>query len=329
MKKIIFSGIQPTGISPHLGNYLGALRQWVDLQNDHEAYYCVVDLHALTVQQDVRHLHLAIYQSYALLLAIGIDLQKSVLFVQSHNQNHTELAWLLNCYTHFGELNRMTQFKEKSEKQKQIISAGLYGYPVLMAADILLYGTDVVPVGEDQTQHVELTRNIAERFNNQYGETFKLPMIRLVKEAARVMSLQEPTKKMSKSDENQNSTVYLLDDKDTIMKKIRGAVTDSQTGIVFDENRPGLFNLLNIYKVITNKENHEIESYFSNKNYGQLKTELAEIVVNYLAPIQKRYQELISDKVTLKKYMIQNALKARAVSEKKLKEVKEKIGLVL
>src|SRR3990167_1226584 len=253
MKKVIFSGIQPSAQAPHIGNYLGALRQWVDLQNDYQAYYCVVDLHAITVPQEKKKLNESIYATYAMLLSVGLDPNLSNIFVQSHVRQHTELTWILNCFTHVGELNRMTQFKEKSTKQSQIISAGLYDYPVLMAVDILLYHTNIIPVGEDQVQHIELARDIAERFNNACGEVFTLPQAKIVKETARIMSLLDPKSKMSKSDTNRSATIFLTDKSDSIRKKIMSAVTDSKKIIEFDKTRLGLYNLLSIYKAITNK----------------------------------------------------------------------------
>ncbi len=329
MKQTIFSGIQPTAQAPHLGNYLGALRQWAELQTDYRSLFCVVDLHALTVPQEGKVLNDSIYATYAILLAIGIDPKLSILFVQSHNPHHAELSWILNGYTHMGELSRMTQFKEKSLSQKEIISAGLFDYPVLMAADILLYDTEVVPVGEDQIQHVELTRDIAERFNNKYGETFRLPKVKLIKETARIMSLQDPAKKMSKSDENQSATLFLLDDRDEIVRKIKGAVTDSEKNILFQPERMGLYNLLNMYKVLSGKSEPEIEEHFQGKGYKELKEELAEMVTNFLKPVQDEYARYIKDKAELEALMKEGAEKAMEVSAQKIREVKQRIGLIL
>ncbi len=329
MKKVIFSGIQPTAEAPHIGNYLGALRNWVEMQNHYQCYYCVVDLHAITVAQAAEKLKEATYTTYALLLAIGINPNLSTLFVQSHNPYHSELAWILNCYTPVGELNRMTQFKEKSEKQKTIVSAGLYDYPVLMAADILLYDTDIVPVGEDQLQHIELTRNLAARFNKTHGQTFVLPQAKLIKETARIMSLKNPEQKMSKSDTDKSATIFLLDSKDKIRDKIMSAVTDSEKSINFAKERKGLFNLLTIYKALSGKQEKEIEEHFSGKGYKELKEELVELLIDFLAPIQQKYFELMSDKKELERLMRVNAEKAMNKAAKKTQEIKEKVGFVL
>jgi len=329
MKKVIFSGIQPSAQAPHLGNYLGAFKQWVGLQKTHQAYYCVVDLHAISTPQDAKELKQAIYATYALLLSVGIDPKLSNIFVQSHNPAHTELAWLLNCYTHIGELNRMTQFKEKSQKQKKTVTAGLYDYPVLMAADILLYDTEIVPVGADQVQHIELARDIAVRFNNLYGETFKLPQSKLITGSTRIMNLQKPQQKMSKSDSNPNGVIFLLDKPDQIRKKVMSAVTDSQKTIIFDVKRPGLYNLLSIYKALTNKSEDQIVKHFQNQDYKGLKTELSELIINLLKPIQKKYDNFVKDKTGLELLMRQNAEKTKKISSVKVREVKQKIGLIV
>lgn len=329
MKKVIFSGIQPSAQAPHIGNYLGALRQWVDLQKDYQAYYCVVDLHAITVPQEKKKLNDSIYATYAMLLAIGLDPNMSNIFVQSHVRQHTELTWILNCFTHMGELNRMTQFKEKSAKQTQIVSVGLYDYPVLMAVDILLYHTNIIPVGEDQVQHIELARDIAGRFNNAYGQVFTLPIPRLIKETARVMSLSDPKSKMSKSDINQNATVFLTDKPDTIRKKIMSAVTDSKKTIEFDKKRLGLYNLLEMYKAVTKKGEAEIEKHFSGKGYKEFKNELAEELIELMKPLQQKYAMYIVDKTTLEIYMRQNAHKAAIVAEQTVSRVKEKLGFIV
>ena len=262
-------------------------------------------------------------------MSIGINTELSRVFVQSHVPEHTELAWLLNCYTSIGQLSRMTQYKEKSEKQKKFISAGLYDYPVLMAADILLYDTDQVPVGEDQIQHIELARDLALKFNNQYGQTFILPKPVILKETARIMSLQQPEQKMSKSDVNQNATIFLLDSPDIVAKKIGSAVTDSQSEIKFDESRAGLHNLLSIYRALKPQSNEQIEAHFSGKGYRELKNELSQAVIDLLKPIQKRYQDFIQDKAELRRLMIAQAELIRPIAQKKVKEVKEKIGLVI
>ena len=329
MKPSFFSGIQPTGQHPHLGNYLGAFKQWVEMQNDYHPFYGVVDLHAITVPQDPKRLEEGTYTTYAIILASGVDPKLSTLFVQSQNPFHSELTWILNCFTHTGELGRMIQFKEKSAKQKEIVSAGLYDYPVLMAADILLYDSVIVPVGEDQTQHVEITRDIAARFNNRFGETFVIPKVKIVREVARVMSLVDPEKKMSKSDDNPNACLFLLDEPDVVRRKIKGAVTDSQTTIVYDPLRRGLYNLLSIYKSLSGEDMTAIEKRYTGKGYREFKEDLSEIVVNFLAPLQLRYKTLISDKGELKRLMKKSAEKASEVAGKKVQQVKQKLGFVI
>jgi len=329
MKASFLSGIQPTATIPHLGNYLGALKQWVDLQKEYHPYYCIVDLHALTVPQNPDVLKQSVYATYAIALAVGVDPNTSTLFVQSQNPYHSELGWILNCFTSMGELNRMTQFKEKSARQSEIISAGLFDYPVLMAADILLYDSVIVPVGEDQIQHVEITRDIANRFNNKYGETFVLPQVRIVKEGARIMSFLDPTKKMSKSDENPNACLFLLDEPELIRKKIKSAVTDSESSIIADPNRRGLYNLMSIYKALSGEEFEAIEARYNGRGYKEFKEDLAEIVVKYLEPIQTKYREFIADKGELERLMQQGATQAKEVAAKKVAQVKAKLGLIL
>ncbi|PJE63585.1 tryptophan--tRNA ligase, partial [Candidatus Roizmanbacteria bacterium CG10_big_fil_rev_8_21_14_0_10_45_7] len=265
----IFSGIQPSAQAPHIGNYIGALKQWIELQSGNDALYCVVDLHALTVPQDPNKLHESIDQTYALLLSIGLDPEKSTVFVQSHVPAHAQLGWVLQTISTMGELSRMTQFKDKSAKFKDSIPSGLFTYPTLMAADIVLYDTQIVPVGEDQIQHVELARNLAQRFNNRFGETFVVPHVQIKKEGARIMSLSDPTKKMSKSDENKHAAVFLNDTPDMIAEKFARAVTDSQTEIIFDPARNGLYNLLLIYKILTGKSEMEIEQECAGKGYKE------------------------------------------------------------
>ncbi|KHO62564.1 MULTISPECIES: tryptophan--tRNA ligase [Thermoanaerobacter] len=324
--KRVFSGVQPSG-DIHIGNYLGAMRQFVALQEDYECFFCVVDLHALTVPQDPIKLKENTIELAGLYLAIGLDPKKVTLFVQSHVSAHAELAWLLQCMTYFGELSRMTQFKEKS-KGKETVSVGLFTYPDLMAADILLYNTDYVPVGEDQKQHLELTRDIAQRFNNRFGETFVVPEPMILKFGARIMSLTDPTKKMSKSDSDQNNRINLLDEPSTIKKKIMRAVTDSETEIRLDwENKPGVSNLLTIYSLFTGMEIEEVVNKFKGEGYGTLKKELAEVVIDKLTVIQKNYKDLSRDYVL--KVLKEGAERAQAVAEKTLKEVKEKMGLIL
>jgi tryptophanyl-tRNA synthetase len=327
-KKIAFSGIQPSGIV-HIGNYLGAIKNWVEIQKEYDSLFCVVDLHAITVPQDPKKLTENTYKMIAIMLAAGIDPKKSIIFVQSHISAHSELTWILNSIAHMGELNRMTQFKEKSEKFKfDSASVGLFDYPVLMASDILLYNTDIVPVGEDQKQHVELTRDLANRFNAHFGNTFKIPNPIIRKEGARIMGLDNPEKKMSKSAESEYNYIALTDSREIIKKKISRAVTDSETSIVFDEKRRGLFNLLTIYQLFSDKKETEIEKHFSLKGYGDLKKELAEILSEKLTPFQREYNKLIADKKYLLDVANEGAKKAAPIAEKKLKEIKEKIGFV-
>jgi len=278
MRKRIFSGAQPTG-GFHLGNYLGALRNWVELQREYESFFCVVNLHAITNPQDPKELAAKTKEVARIYLAAGIDPQVSTIFIQSDVPEHAELAWILNCMARVAELERMTQFKEKAAKQREGVGAGILNYPVLMAADILLYKTDLVPVGHDQKQHLELTRDLAERFNRDYGETFRIPEPFIPKVGARIMSLSDPTKKMAKSDENPQGSIALLDDADTIKRKLKRAVTDSGTEIRFDESRPALTNLLTIYQLLTQRTSSEIEEYFAGQGYAQLKGELADVVV--------------------------------------------------
>lgn len=326
MKKRVFSGIQPSG-DLHLGNYLGALKRWVEDQDEKENIFCIVDLHAITVPQDPKELKRKIRELAAIYFASGIDPEKSTVFVQSDITAHAELGWILNCFTPVGWMNKMTQFKDKAGDQKESVSMGLYDYPVLMAADILLYQTDEVPVGEDQKQHVETTRNIAQRFNSIYGETFKLPEPKISQIAARVMSLDDPTKKMSKSNPSQNSRVNLLDDPDLIRSKIMKATTDSRAQISFDENRPGVYNLLEIYENLTGKSRGEIEDHFKGKGYSDFKKEVAEVVIAALELVQQKYQKLMEDPETIDKMLQQGADRIRPLAEKTLKEVKEKVGL--
>lgn len=328
MKKIAFSGIQPTGIV-HIGNYLGAIKNWVTIQNEYNSIFSVVDLHAITIPQDPKKLKESTLKMIALILAAGIDPEKSTIFIQSNIGAHSELAWLLNTITRMGELNRMTQYKEKSEKMKEdIASVGLFDYPVLMASDILLYDTDIVPVGEDQKQHVELTRDIANRFNTRFGETFKIPTPIIKKEGARIMGLDNPEKKMSKSAESEYNYIALTDDTDTIRKKISRAVTDSESTIKFNPERKGLYNLMTIYSLFSNIVPSKIEEKYKDKGYAEFKKNLAEIIIENLAPFQTKYKKLISDKKYLLKIANAGAKKASLIAEKKLKEVKEKIGLI-
>lgn len=325
-KKIIFSGIQPSGALT-LGNYLGAVKNWIELQKEYFCYYCVVDLHALTVRQNPADLRKRTLDVMALLLAAGIDPDKSVVYMQSQVSAHAQLAWILDCYTYMGELSRMTQFKEKSKKTDGNINSGLFTYPVLMAADILLYQTDLVPVGADQKQHLELTRDIALRFNNLYGDVFKIPEGYIPKSGARIMSLQEPDKKMSKSDENENAYIALLDDADAIKRKIKRAVTDSDGQIKFSPEKPGVSNLLSIYSSITAKSIEECESEFEGKGYGVLKEAVAEAVNDELTPLRERYAEIRKDKTYLNEVMAAGRQKAEKEAFKTLMKVHKKVGL--
>ncbi|MBF7095954.1 tryptophan--tRNA ligase [Alkalibacter mobilis] len=326
-KKILYSGIQPSG-SFTIGNYFGAIKNWVNLQDDYDCYFCVVDLHALTVPQVPKDLRKNSFESFITLLAAGIDPEKSTLYFQSHVSAHAELAWLLNCYSYMGELGRMTQFKDKSKKQGENIRVGLYSYPVLMAADILLYQSDLVPVGEDQKQHLELTRDIASRFNNLYSPTFKIPEPYIGKKGARIMSLQEPEKKMSKSDENINAFVTLQDPRDVIIKKFKRAITDSDTQVRFDrKEKPGVSNLMEIYSCATGKDFKDIEKEFEGKGYGDFKTAVGEAVADTLAPIQKRFAELKEDKAYIKEIVENSTAKTNRAANRTLGKVKRKVGL--
>ncbi len=327
-KKIVFSGIQPTA-SFTLGNYIGAVRNWPLLQDEYNCIYCVVDQHAITVRQEPAALRKRTYEAFAMLLASGIDPEKSILFVQSHNPIHSQLSWILACNTQYGELTRMTQFKDKSAKHPEDVNGGLLTYPVLMAADILAYNAHGVPVGIDQKQHVELARNIAQRFNSNYGETFVLPEVITPKVGGKVMSLQEPTRKMSKSDENANATIFLTDDKDTIMRKFKRAVTDSDGFVRYDvANKPGVSNLIEIYSIFTGKGFEEIEREFDGKGYGVLKEAVGQVVVDGLAPIQGEYNRFLSDKAHLEAMMKDGAEKSYRYTKRILDKVYRKVGFV-
>lgn len=372
MKKRIFSGAQPTG-ELHIGNYLGALKNWVALQEEYESFYCIVNLHAITLPQDPKTLRQKTLDLARIYLAAGVDSERSTIFIQSDVPEHAELAWILSCIARMGELERMTQFKDKSRKvtenaamlwrmsdkdlatiKEDFVNAvdnkdfdnwsrilnkmtatiagtaspgvGLFTYPILMASDILLYQTDLVPVGQDQKQHLELSRDLAERFNRDYGETFKLPEPYIPPIGASIKSLLEPEKKMSKSDENPNGSIFLLDDPDTITKKIKRAVTDSGTTIEFDESRPAIHNLLTIYHILTGKPEQECVEHFAGKGYGHFKTELAEVTVEFLRPFQERVHQF--DDETLLSILKPGAEKARAIASKTLKDVYEKMGII-
>ncbi|MCL2056011.1 MAG: tryptophan--tRNA ligase [Oscillospiraceae bacterium] len=326
-RKISFSGIQASG-DIHLGNYLGAIKNWVALQEQYSGVYSIVDMHAITVRQDPKSLRDNTLRAYALMIACGIDLNKSIFFIQSHVPAHAELAWALGCYTPFGELGRMTQFKDKSAKGEDNINAGLFTYPILMASDILLYDADVVPVGEDQKQHLELSRNIALRVNGIYGNVFKVPEAFIPKVGGRIMSLADPTKKMAKSDDNPKAAIALLDTKDVIMKKFKSAVTDSEAEIVYREGKDGINNLLTIYSIVTGKDIPAAEKEFSGMGYGVFKPAVGEAVADFLAPIQKRFDELYGDKAQLEQIYRENAQKAAEESGKTLRRVYDKIGFV-
>lgn len=326
MKKRVFSGIQPTG-NIHIGNYLAAIKRWVKMQDDFDNVYCVVDLHAITVPQDPVALKAKTREVYGLLLAAGIDPERSIFFVQSHVSAHSELAWILNCFIPMGWMQRMTQFKEKSQKQKELVSTGLFDYPALMAADILLYDTDLVPVGDDQKQHVELARDTVQRFNSIFGETFKLPQPLIPEIGARIMGLDDPTSKMNKSETASGHAINLLDSADVIQAKIARATTDSQREIRFDQDRPGVYNLLVIYELFSGKNRNDIEAHFVDKGYAALKKELAEVVVEGLRPLQTRYQELTADPGHIDSLLAEGANRARSLAEKTLALVKERVGL--
>jgi tryptophanyl-tRNA synthetase len=325
MKKRIFSGAQPTG-TLHIGNYLGALKNWVALQDEYEAFYCIVNLHALTLPQDPKILKQKTLDLARIYLAAGVDPEKSTVFIQSDVPQHAELTWTLSCISRMGELERMTQFKDKGKGNRERAGVGLFTYPVLMAADILLYQTDLVPIGQDQKQHLELARDLAVRFNRDFGETFVVPEAYIPPVGAKIMSLQDPAKKMSKSDENANGSIFLLDDADTIMKKIKRAVTDSGTEINFDEARPAIRNLLSVYQLLTGKTPDECIAHFEGKGYGQFKTELAEAVVEFLRPFQERVNNYSDEE--LSSILESGAEKARTIASETLKTVYTKMGII-
>ncbi|MBR6107398.1 MAG: tryptophan--tRNA ligase [Oscillospiraceae bacterium] len=326
-KKRIFSAIQPTGVFT-LGNYIGAIRNWHKLQDDFDSIYCIADLHAITVLQEPAELRKNTMRAFALMLACGIDPKRSITFVQSQNPHHAELSWVLSCSTMFGELNRMTQFKDKSARHADNINAGLFTYPVLMAADILAYNADLVPIGADQKQHLELARNIAQRFNQRYGDTFTVPDGYFPEQGARLMSLQDPTKKMSKSDENVNACVFILDDKDTILRKFKRAVTDSETEVCFREGKDGINNLMTIYGAVTGKTMDEITAEFAGQGYGPFKAAVGEAVADHLAPVQAEYERLIADKAYLTQCMTEGAGQAFRITRKSLQKVYRRVGFI-
>lgn len=324
-KKSLFSGMQATGTLT-LGNYLGALKNWVTLEDEYECFYCVVDMHSITVRQEPAELRKRARNLLTLYIAAGLNPEKNCIYYQSHVPAHAELGWILNCFTYMGELNRMTQFKDKSAKHADNINAGLYTYPVLMAADILLFQSDIVPVGSDQKQHIEITRDIAERFNSIYGDVFTIPDPYLGKLGARIMSLQEPDKKMSKSDENANATIYLMDDRDAVIRKFKRAVTDSDNEIRYSDDKPGIKNLIDIYGIATGKTVAETEKEFASSGYGDFKLAVGESVANLLQPIQDRFAELSKDKDYIDNIIKSNAEKANYYATKTLRKVQKKVG---
>ena len=326
-KKRIFSGIQPTGTFT-LGNYIGAVSHWGKLQEDYDCIYSIVDMHAITVRQDPAKLRQHTLEAYALLLACGVDPKKSIAFIQSHVKSHAEMNWILACSTQFGELSRMTQFKDKSQKHPDDVNAGLFTYPVLMAADILAYKADLVPIGADQKQHLELARNIAQRFNMKYGELFTVPEPYIPKVGARVMSLQDPEKKMSKSDENPNACIYILDEPDVIIRKFKRAVTDSEAIVRYADEKPGISNLMSIYSVVTGKDYESIEREFDGKGYGDFKLAVGEAVADHLKPVRDEFARLIADKAYLKECYTAGAQMALNVSRKVVAKAYRKVGFV-
>lgn len=326
-KKVVFSGVQPSGALT-LGNYIGALRNFVDLQNEFECYYCIVDMHAITVPQVPKDLRKNTLDVLALYLACGMDPDKSTLFIQSHVPAHAELTWVLNTVTYMGQLNRMTQFKEKSRKSEENLNAGLFTYPVLMAADILLYGADFVPVGDDQKQHLELSRDLAIRFNNRHSDTFVVPEPLIKEFGARIMSLQNPDFKMSKSDQDENAFILLQDSKDKILKKIKRAVTDSKGRVLYSDDQAGVKNLINIYSVLGGIGVSEIVERYENKGYGDFKKDVADVVISALEPLQERYNDYLNNKDFLEEVYKKGAIKAEEKANKTLAKVYKKVGFI-
>ncbi len=326
-KKVVFSGVQPSG-NLTIGNYLGAIRNFSEFSDLYKCFYCVVDMHAITVRQVPAELRRRTYETLALYMACGLDPAKNTLYVQSHVSAHAELAWILDCYTMFGELSRMTQFKDKSAKHADNVNAGLFTYPSLMAADILLYQTDMVPVGVDQKQHLELARDIANRFNGVYSDTFTVPQGYIAQNGRKIMSLADPAKKMSKSDENENAVVYILDSKDAILRKFRRAVTDSDTQIRFAEGKDGINNLMTIYSCFTGKTMEEIEKEFDGRGYGDFKSAVGEVCADALAPVRMEFDRLMADKAYLEEIMKNGAAEAAHFARKTLSKVRRKIGFV-
>jgi tryptophanyl-tRNA synthetase len=326
--KRIFSGIQPTN-NIHIGNYIGAIQQFVKLQDEFDCVFSIVDLHAITIPQDPEDLRQNVLNLSAMYLAAGIDPKKSILFQQSRVSEHSELGWVLTTITRMGELERMTQYKEKGRGKHDTVGVGLFSYPILMAADILLYNTDVVPVGDDQKQHVELSRDLAERFNRDFGQTFKVPEVRIRKKGARIMGLDDPTKKMSKSASSAKNYISMTDDDATITKKIKSAVTDSEGTIKYDPKRPGVYNLITIFCAVTDKTPDQIEDDYKDKGYADFKSDLAEAVVAFVSPIRERHAELLEDEDMLKAILDDGAERAQDIASKKIEEVKERVGINL
>ncbi len=326
-KKVVFSGVQPSG-NLTIGNYLGAIRNFSEFSDLYKCFYCVVDMHAITVRQVPAELRRRTYETLALYMACGLDPAKNTLYVQSHVPAHAELAWILDCYTMFGELSRMTQFKDKSAKHADNVNAGLFTYPSLMAADILLYQTDMVPVGVDQKQHLELARDIANRFNGVYSDTFTVPEGYIAQNGRKIMSLADPAKKMSKSDENENAVVYILDSKDAILRKFRRAVTDSDTQIRFADGKDGINNLMTIYSCFTGKTMEEIEKEFDGRGYGDFKSAVGEVCADALAPVRMEFDRLMADKAYLEEIMKNGAAEAAHFARETLSKVRRKIGFV-
>ncbi len=326
-KKVLYSATKPTG-KLTLGNYIGAIRSWKEMQENNDCLFCVADLHSLTIDMDRNELNENIYAQLATFIAFGLDPEKSIIYVQSHVSEHAELGWIMNCMTYFGEASRMTQFKDAKSKNKNI-TVGLFAYPMLMAADILLYDAAVVPVGVDQMQHIEIARDIAMRFNSKYGETFVVPKGVVPKSGAKIMGLLDPTKKMAKSGDNDNDVIYIEDDDDTIRKKFKRAVTDSENSICYSESKPGVSNLLVIYSAMKGISVEEAEAHFKGCGYGELKTQTAEAVIEVLTPVREKLKSLKADKEYLLSVAKKGAEKAREIARKKLKEVYEKVGLIV
>lgn len=327
-KKVVFSGVQPSG-SLTIGNYIGAIRNWVALQDEYDCYYCIVDLHSITVPQEPKDLRKNTLELLAVYLACGLDPEKCTLFIQSHVSAHAELCWVLNTMSYMGQLSRMTQYKEKSQRAGENVNAGLFTYPVLMAADILLYQADLVPVGEDQKQHLELARDLAERFNNRYSPTFKVPEPLIKKEGARIMSLQNPQKKMSKSDDNENGYILILDKPGDIRRKVKRAVTDSIGVVRYSDEQPGIKNLIEIYSAFSKDSIEDIEKRYEGLGYGKFKEDLAEVIIEGLKPIQEKFDSYMKNKDYLESVYKQGAEKARYISSKTLRKVYRKIGFII